>query len=64
MKPIATIHWSDKNERENSKDFYDMLTLSKFVNMLNRQNLVSFTTMTSLHVGIPVREPRSHITAV
>ena len=64
MNPIAVVHWTGIDERENRKDFYDMLTLSRFVNMLNRQNLVSYTTMLSVNVKIPTRTPISHITAV
>ena len=61
MNPIAVVHWTGINESENRKDFYDMLTLSRFVNMLNRQNLVSYTTMLSVNANIPFREPRSYI---
>lgn len=64
MNPIAVVHWTGIDERENRKDFYDMLTLSRFVNMLNRQNLMNYTCMTSVNANIPVREPRSHIRAV
>jgi len=61
MKPIAMVHWTDKNEREKAKDFYDVMTLNRFVDMLNRQNLVSVTTMQSLHARIPTTAPRRHI---
>lgn len=60
MKPIAVVHWLDSNEEDQQKDFYDVLTLSRFVLSLNSQNLVSYTCMTNVNANIPTREPRSH----
>lgn len=60
MKPIAVVHWLDSSEVDQQKDFYDVLTLSRFVLSLNRQNLVSYTMMVNVDANIPTREPRSH----
>lgn len=63
MKPIAVVNWTD-NGQENNKDFYDMLTLSRFVCSLNRRNLVNVTCMLNINANIPTREPRSHREAI
>ena len=60
VKPIAIVHWLDSNGEDQQKDFYDVLTLSRFVLSLNRQNLVSYTMMTNVDAKIPTRESRSH----
>ena len=63
MQPIAIVNWSEDG-REKRKDFYDMLTLSRFVDMLNRQGFVVITTMLSVTAPLPTTEPRRHITAI